>query len=407
MDVAQIRVDFPILATQVRGSETLIYFDNAASTQRPLPVIKAMEEVYSTIYANVHRGSHWLSDRSTEAYEAAREAIAQFIGAADRRQVVFTSGTTAGINLVARSWGDSAVTAGDEILLTEMEHHSNIVPWQQLAERTGCRVRFLPLTDDGRLDLEQLPAFLGPKTKLFAFTAVSNVLGTINPVHKLVKAAQQVGALTLVDAAQSVPHQAVSFSDWNTDFAVFSGHKMLGPSGIGVLYGRESLLESMPPFLGGGSMISDVTLEGYTPAKLPAKFEAGTPPIAAAIVMKTAIEYVQNLGLENILQHERQLAHRAHEHLGTMDKVRILGPPVDEKSGIVTFSVEGVHPQDLASYFDRKGIAIRAGHHCAMPLHRRYGLMASARASFYVYNTMDEVDQFADALRSAIRLFCG
>jgi cysteine desulfurase/selenocysteine lyase len=406
-DVERIRADFPILGTSVHDSAKLVYLDNAASTQRPQCVIDALNDVYTRTYANVHRGSHWLSDQSTEGYELAREAIAKFVGAQSANEIVFTTGTTGGINLVARSWGEANIEAGDEVLLTEMEHHSNIVPWQQLSERTGCRVRFLPLLEDGRLDMEQLPNMLSESTRMFAFAAVSNVTGAINPVGELVEAARAVGATTLVDAAQAVPHQSVDFEAWGVDFAVFSGHKMLGPSGIGALYGRETLLDEMPPFLGGGSMIREVTLDGYTVAALPAKFEAGTPPIANAIVMRTTIEYLEQLDLSQVIVHERRLAQRAHEHLEQMESVRILGPGGSEKSGIVAFAIDGVHPQDLASFLDRKGIAIRAGHHCAMPLHAHFGLAASSRASFYLYNTLEEVDVFADALQRAIRLFRG
>lgn len=313
-DVERIRADFPILGTSVHDSAKLVYLDNAASTQRPQCVIDALNDVYTRTYANVHRGSHWLSDQSTEGYELAREAIAKFVGAQSANEIVFTTGTTGGINLVARSWGEANIEAGDEVLLTEMEHHSNIVPWQQLSERTGCRVRFLPLLEDGRLDMEQLPNMLSESTRMFAFAAVSNVTGAINPVGELVEAARAVGATTLVDAAQAVPHQSVDFEAWGVDFAVFSGHKMLGPSGIGALYGRETLLDEMPPFLGGGSMIREVTLDGYTVAALPAKFEAGTPPIANAIVMRTTIEYLEQLDLSQVIVHERRLAQRAHEH---------------------------------------------------------------------------------------------
>ncbi len=407
LDVQRIRADFPILATQVHDSVPLIYFDNAASTQRPQAVISAIDDVYTQTFANVHRGSHWLSDKSTEEYEQSRQAVGEFVGISNSHEIVFTSGTTAGINLVARSWGDANVGPGDEILLTEMEHHSNIVPWQQLAERTGCRVRFVPLTDDGQLDLEQLPSLLNQATKLFAFAAVSNVLGTINPVKQLVDAAHEKGVVTLVDAAQAVPHGEVNFSAWATDFAVFSGHKMMGPSGIGVLYGREELLESMPPFLGGGSMITQVSKDGYSPALLPAKFEAGTPAIAPAIAMKAALKYLEQIGVERILRHEQTLVERADEHLRNIDVVRTLGPSTKRKTGIISFVIDGVHPQDLASYLDRKGIAIRAGHHCAMPLHDRFGISASARVSFYAYNTLDEVDAFGDALHGAIKLFRG
>ena len=401
----ELRADFPILAQRVHGDWPLVYLDNAATTQRPRQVIQTLVEVYEKHYANVHRGIHWLSEQSTDLYEEARESVRQLIGAEHREEVIFTTGATAAINLVARSWGDCCVASGDEILLTEMEHHSNIVPWFQLAERTGCRVRFLPITDDGRLDLEQLEDYLTPKTRLFAFTAVSNVLGTINPVRKLVQAAHDVGALALVDGAQSVPHMATDVQDWGADFVAFSGHKMMGPSGVGICYGRRDLLAEMPPFLGGGSMIHRVTLEGYEPADLPARFEAGTPPIVPALGLKSAIDYLQSVGLEAIADHERRLVRLAHALLAEIGGVRILGPEPDAKAGIVSFVLDGIHAHDVAQILDRRGIAIRAGHHCAMPLHQRYGVMASNRASFYLYNTAEEVEKLALAIEEVKRVF--
>ncbi len=310
LDPYRLRADFPILSREVHEGRQLVYLDNGATTQHPRSVIDALVGVYEKHYANVHRGIHTLSEESTSLYEAAREAIQKFIHAAKLEEIVFTSGTTAGVNLVARSWGDANVRAGDEILLTLMEHHSNIVPWQQLAERTGCTIRFVPLTTDLQLDLEAFEKLLSPKTKLVAFTACSNVLGAYNPVEKMNRLAHAAGALVLVDAAQAVPHAELDVQKWDADFVVFSGHKMLGPSGVGVLYGKEALLEAMPPFLGGGSMIRSVTLRGYENAMLPAKFEAGTPPIAPALGMTAAIEYLTGVGLENIHRHEALLAER-------------------------------------------------------------------------------------------------
>lgn len=415
LDVQRIRADFPILSTQLHGEAggsgvPLVYFDNAASTQRPRRVVQSMVETTEKHYANVHRGIHALSEKSTHLFTEARDKIQRFLNAELAEEVIFTHGTTESINLVARSWGDANVRRGDEILLTEMEHHGNIVPWHQLAERTGCDIRFLPITDDGLLRLDELPKFLNPRTKLFAFAAVSNVLGTINPVEKLVAAAHAAGALALVDAAQAVPHMTVDVRDWNADFVAFSGHKMLGPSGVGVLYGKRELLEAMPPFMGGGGMIRRVTLEGFEPADLPARFEAGTPPIVAAIGLGVAIDYLQEIGLAAIHEHERELTIRAHEILGGIEGIHILGPRIlgprpDHKAGIVSFTVEGIHAHDVAQRLDSHGFALRAGHHCTMPLHRRLHVAASSRASFYLYNTLEEVERFGEALKEVKKFF--
>ena len=404
-DPQAIRADFPILATVVHGDKPLVYFDNAATTQRPRQVISSLVDAYEQHYANVHRGIHWLSEQSTDLYEEAREAVRRFIHARTRQEVVFTTGATAAINLVARSWGDHQVGAGDEIVLTEMEHHSNIVPWQQLAERTGCTLRFLPITDDGFLILEALDDLLHERTRLVAVTAVSNVLGTVNPVAQIVSRAHAAGARVLVDAAQSVPHAATDVQAWGADFVAFSGHKMLGPSGVGVLYGREELLEAMPPFLGGGSMIRRVTLEGFEPAELPTKFEAGTPPIVPALGLAAAIKYLEQIGMDAIRRYELQLTARAHEVLEALDGVRLLGPAPEHKAGITSFVVQGIHAHDIAQIMDQHGVAIRAGHHCTMPLHKRLGLAASSRASYYFYNTLEEIDQLGVALRDAQRIF--
>jgi len=410
LDVERLRADFPILSTVLHGTAEkagvpLVYLDNAATTQRPRQVIQSITDVYERQYANVHRGIHWLSDQSTDLFEEARGKVRSFIGATAPEEVIFTHGTTESINLVARSWGDANLRPGDEILLTEMEHHANVVPWYQAAARTGAIVRFLPITDDGRLALDQLDKFLTDKTRVFAFTAVSNVLGTINPVADLVAAAHRVGAVVLVDAAQSAPHQKVDVVALDVDFLAFSGHKMLGPTGVGVLYGRRALLEAMPPFLGGGSMISRVTTAGFEPAELPAKFEAGTPPIVPAIALGTAIDYLEAVGVNAIHAHELALTRKAHDVLSTIPGLKFLGPAPEHKSGIVSFKLDKVHAHDVAQLLDRQGVAVRAGHHCAMPLHKRLGINASSRASFYLYNTPAEVVTLGRALDEALRIF--
>lgn len=405
LDVERLRADFPVLAERVHGNEPLAYLDNAASTQRPSAVIQAMSEAYEHYYSNVHRGIHTLSEVSTEKFEAAREATRRFINAQSPMEIIFTSGCTAGINLVARSWGDANVRSGDEILLTEMEHHANIVPWHQLAARTGCKVRFLPITDDGHLRMDLLDQYLTPRTKLVAVAAVSNVLGVMNPVREIAAKAHAAGALMLVDAAQSVPHDVTDVQAIDCDFLSFSGHKMLGPSGIGVLYGREELLDAMPPYQGGGGMIGTVTTETFTTAELPAKFEAGTPPIVEAIGLGAAITYLEQVGMDRLHAYEQKLATRAHELLGELGGVRFLGPQPADKAGIVSFTVDGVHAHDVAQLLDRRGVAVRAGHHCTMPLHTRLKITASARASFYFYNTLEEVERLASALGEAKRKF--
>ena len=405
LDVDSIRADFPILSQVIHGDKPLIYLDNAATTQRPRQVIQSLVDVYEKHYANVHRGIHWLSEQSTDLYEVARESVRRFINARSLSEIIFTTGTTASINTVARSWGDANVRAGDEILLTEMEHHSNIVPWQQLAERTGCKIRWVPVTDGFELDLDAFDNLLNERTRLVAVAAISNVLGTINPVTEIVRRARSVGALTLVDAAQSAPHDRTDVQAWDADFVAFSGHKMMGPSGVGVLYGRQELLDAMPAFMGGGSMIRRVTLEGFEPAESPAKFEAGTPPIVPALGLGAAIEYLEKVGIERIHAHEQRLTERAHGLLSTVGGIHFFGPEPAKKAGIVTFTLDGVHAHDVAQLLDRQGIAIRAGHHCAMPLHKRFKITASNRASFYLYNSLDEVEQLAVALQGVKRVF--
>lgn len=405
LDAGQLRQDFPILGTQLPSGAPLVYLDNASTTQRPRAVIDSIVSTYELYYANVHRGIHWLSDQSTDLYEEAREKVRRFVNAGAREEIIFTRGTTESINLVARSWGDSQLRAGDEILLTEMEHHSNIVPWHQAAERTGAVVRFIPITDDGQLIVEELDRLLNERTKIVALASVSNVLGTVNPIESIAARAHAAGAKVLVDAAQSVPHAPTDVQAWDADFVAFSGHKMLGPSGVGVLYGRRELLDEMPPFQGGGSMIRRVTLEGFEPADLPAKFEAGTPPIVAAIGLGVAIDYLNAVGLAAIHDYEMQLTARAHEVLDALGGVRRIGPPLDRKSGIVSFTMEHIHAHDIAQLLDRHGVAVRAGHHCTMPLHKRLGVGATARASFYFYNTMEEVEKLGQALEDTKRVF--
>jgi cysteine desulfurase/selenocysteine lyase len=395
---ASLREDFPILQQTVHGDRPLVFLDNAASTQRPRQVIDVLRRVYERDYANVHRGIHTLSERATEQYEDAREKVRAFIGAANLREIVFTSGTTAGINLVARSWGEANIKSGDEILLTTMEHHSNLVPWHQLAERTGAVLKHIPITDDGLLILEELDTLLTSRTKMVAVCSVSNVLGTINPVSEIAKRAHAAGALVLVDAAQSVPHVPTNVHELGADFLAFSGHKMLGPTGIGVLYGREELLDAMPPFLGGGSMINRVWPDRFTPAELPAKFEAGTPPIAPAIALGAAIDYLKLIGLDAIARHEHELVRYAYERLQEVDGLRILGPPPEKRAGLISFTLPEPHAHDVAQLLDQQGIAVRAGHHCTWPLHDRLGVTASTRASFYLYNTPAEVDLLAEVV---------
>jgi cysteine desulfurase/selenocysteine lyase len=398
-NVDRLRADFPIL------QQPYAYLDNAASTQHPRQVIEAMSGLYSHDYANVHRGIYRWSEASTEKYEAARTAVRRFINAASENEIIFTAGCTAAINLVARSWGDANLRAGDEILVTEMEHHANLVPWHQLATRTGCVVRCLPITDEGLLRLDLLPQYLTARTKLVAVTALSNVLGTINPVREIIAQAQAVGAKTLIDAAQSAPHGVTDVQALGCDFLAFSGHKMLGPTGVGVLYGREALLEEMPPFLGGGGMISEVTTTGFKPADLPAKFEAGTPPIAEVIGLGAAVAYLESVGLANIHAYEQSLTQLAHERLSAIEGLRLIGPGPEQKGGIVSFTLTGIHSHDIAQVLDQQSVAVRAGHHCTMPLHTRLQINSSTRASFYFYNTPAEVEQLATALLAVKRKF--
>jgi cysteine desulfurase / selenocysteine lyase len=402
--VAELRSQFPVLARQVHG-KPLVYLDNAATTQKPLYVIEALDRYYREYNSNIHRGVHTLSEEATAAYEDARKRIADFIHAPSEKQVIFTRNATEAINLVVYTWGRANLGPGDEVLITEMEHHANIVPWQILQEQLGFTLRYIPITEEGTLDLSQLDSLLTERTRIFSFVHVSNALGTINPVAELVAAARAVGALVLIDASQSVPHMPVNVQELDADFLVFSGHKMCGPTGIGILYGKRKLLEAMPPFMGGGDMIREVKMSGSRWNTLPYKFEAGTPAIAEGIGLGAAVEFLQSVGMDWIWQHEHTLAAYAYSQLAQIEGLRILGPGPDQRAGLVAFTLQHVHPHDIAALLDNEGIAIRAGHHCAQPIHTRYDIAASARASFYLYNTQEEVDQLVVALEKAVKLF--
>ncbi|GAC1331635.1 MAG: cysteine desulfurase [Candidatus Dormibacteria bacterium] len=405
LDVERLRADFPILGRQVRGGKPLVYLDNAASSQKPNAVIEALADYYRRYNANIHRGIHTLSEEATDEYEKARRKIQRFINAGSPEELVFVRNTTEAINLVAHSFGER-LREGDEILLTEMEHHSNLVPWQLLADRKGVRLKFIPLRDDGHLDLENLGGLLSDRTRLVALSHMSNVLGTINPVEEITRRAHEAGAVVLLDGAQSVPHLPVDVQAIGADFLAFSGHKMLGPMGIGGLYGRRELLESMPPFLGGGNMIMMVELEHSTWNELPDKFEAGTPDAGGAIALGVAVDYLSAVGMENVRRHEQEITDYALEVLMGIEGVDLYGPRTAEaRGGVLAFNFAGIHPHDLGTLLDRDGVAIRAGHHCCQPLMRRLGQVATARASFYIYNTRGEVDALASALENARRIF--
>ena len=415
-DVSRVRADFPILSRQVNG-RPLVYLDSGASAQKPQVVIDAISAAYAGEYANVHRGLHFLSNLATDNYERVRAIIARFLNAPHEDEVIFTTGTTEAINLVAYALSNAAVAKdpayrryavgqGDEIVVTEMEHHANLVPWQQLCERTGATLRWLGLTDDGRLDLADLATVVNERTKLVAVTQQSNILGTINPLEEIVARAREVGALVLVDGAQSVPHQPVDVTELGADFLVFSGHKMLGPTGIGVLWGRYEVLDALPPFLTGGSMIEVVRMEGSTFAAPPQRFEAGVPMTAQAIGLAAAVEYLQALGMDRVEEHEKVLTGYALEKLAEIPGVTVIGPPdTVARGGAVSFTVEGIHPHDVGQVLDDAGIAVRVGHHCAWPVVRRYGVPATTRATFYVHTGYDDIDALADGIRAAQKFF--
>jgi cysteine desulfurase/selenocysteine lyase len=404
LDVGRIREDFPALHQLVRGGVPLIYLDNAATTQKPRSVIDAIARYYLSENANIHRGVHYLSERATVAYEAVREQVARFLGAASPREIVFTRGTTEAINLVAHSYGRSVLRPGDEVLITGMEHHSNIVPWQLVCEEKGAVLRAVPITDAGELDLDAFERLLGPRTRILALAQVSNALGTVNPVGRLAARARERGVVVLVDGAQSAPHLPVDVQDLGCDFFACSGHKLFGPTGVGVLYGREALLEQMPPWQGGGDMIASVTLERSTYAAPPARFEAGTPPIAEVIGLGAAIRYLQSVGLAAISAWEGELLDYATELVGSLPGVRLIGT-AREKAAVLSFLLDGVHPHDLGTVLDDEGIAVRAGHHCAQPVMQRFGIPATARASLAFYNTREEIDALAGGIERARRIF--
>ena len=405
---AKVRSDFPILNQEV-NEKPLIYFDNAATAQKPLVVIEALSNYYQSYNANVHRGDHCLSGKATDAYEAARDKVANFVNAASRQEIVFTRNATEAINLVAYSWGMNNLKAGDEIILSVMEHHSNLVPWQIIAQKTGAVVKYVHLSESEELDMEHYQSLLSDKTKLVALVHISNALGCINPVEEIVRLGHQYGAKVLIDACQSVPHMKVDVQAIGCDWLVASGHKMCGPTGIGFLYGKQDLLEQMPPFLGGGEMIADVFLDHFTCGELPHKFEAGTPAIGEAIALGAAVDYLTNLGMDNIHAYEEELTAYLFKKIEQIPNLRIYGPKptLDGKgrAALVTFNVEGVHGSDLSTMLDQEGIAIRSGHHCTQPLHRVLGASGSARASLYFYNTREEIDIFIAGLKETINFF--
>lgn len=405
LDIAAIRNNFPILGREVRPGVPLVYLDSTATAQKPLQVIAAMDDYYRKSNGNIHRGVHTLAEEATALYEGARQKIARFINARTSREVIFTRNTTESINLVAYAWGRANLKDGDLLILTEMEHHSNLVPWQMLAAEKNLRLEFIPVTDEGLLDLAAYDALLELGPRLVAFTQMSNVLGTINPAKEIIRKAHAAGALTLVDGAQSVPHFAVDVQDLDADFLAFSAHKMCGPTGIGVLYGREALLEAMPPFLGGGDMIRKVYLRTFAPNSLPHKFEAGTPAIAEAVGLGAAVDYLQGIGLERIHAHEQEITAYALNLLSDIPGIRVFGPEADKKGGVVSFVTDGIHPHDIAAILDEQGVAVRAGHHCAMPLHDKFNLPATTRASFYLYTTKAEVDRLVLGLGRVRKMF--
>jgi cysteine desulfurase/selenocysteine lyase len=405
LDMARIRADFPILEREVRPGVPLVYLDSTATSQKPLPVIEAMDVFYRQNNANIHRGIHVLAEESTAMYEGAREKIAKFINAPSARQVIYTRNATESINLVAYSWGRRFLKDGDLILVTEMEHHSNLVPWHMLAAEKNLRIEGVPVGEDGLLDLEAYKRLLELGPKLVAFTHMSNVLGTITPAKEIIRLAHAAGAITVLDGAQSVPHFPVDVQDLDADFLAFSSHKMLGPTGIGALYGRKKLLEDMPPFLGGGDMIKRVYLREFAPNTIPYKFEAGTPAIAEAVGFGAAVDYLQAVGMDAIAAHEKAIIAYALDRLAEVPGVKVFGPSAEHKGGVAAFTLGDIHPHDISQVLDQYGIAIRAGHHCAQPLHDRFGLPATARASFYLYSTEAEVDKLAEGLYKVRQTF--
>lgn len=404
-EIRKIREDFPTLARQVRPGVPLVYLDSTATSHKPEAVLAAMDGYYRHSNANIHRGVHTLAEEATALYEQAREGIARFINAPAARQVIYTRNTTESINLVAYTWARANLKSGDVVIATEMEHHSNLVPWHMLAAERGVRLEFIPVTGDGLLDLEAYQKLLQLGPKLVTFTHMSNVLGTINPAREIIRLAHEAGAVTLVDGAQSVPHFPVDVQDLDVDFMAFSAHKMVGPTGIGVLYGKQALLEAMPPFLGGGDMIKTVHLHSFTPNTIPYKFEAGTPAIAEAVGFGAACEYLSGVGMDAIAAHEHAITEYALERLEEIPGLRLFGPSADKKGGVAAFTLDGIHPHDVAQILDQDGVAVRAGHHCAQPLHEKFSIPATSRASFYLYSTTDEVDRLVEGIYKVKKYF--
>ncbi len=404
-NMEHVKEDFPTLRREIRPGVSLVYLDSAATSQKPESVIQAMDKYYRQSNANIHRGIHTLAEEATALYEDARLKVAEFINAPQPEQIIFTRNATESINLVAQTWGKTTLKAGDRVLLTETEHHSNLVPWQMLAAERNLEMDFIPVTPDGLLDLPAYSQLLERKPKLVAFTHMSNVLGTINPAKKIIQMARQTGAVTLVDGAQSAPHIPVDVVDLNADFFVFSAHKMCGPTGIGALYGRLNLLEAMPPYMGGGDMIKSVHLRSFRPNDLPHKFEAGTPAIAEAIGFGAAVDYLTDLGMDTVAKHERQIITYALKRLTETPGVTIFGPDAVLKGGVASFTVEGIHPHDVAQILDHEGVAVRAGHHCAQPLHEKFDIIATTRASFYLYNTFEDVDRLIKGIHRVKEIF--
>ena len=405
LDIIKIRADFPILDREVKPGKRVVYLDSTATTQKPKQVINLMDEYYRQSNANIHRGIHTLAEEATAMYEKAREKVADFINAPSPKQIVFTRNTTESINLVAQTWGRENLQSGDVVLLTEMEHHSNLVPWQILAAEQNLQLEFIPVTSQGFLDQEEYQRLLRLEPRLVAFTHMSNVLGTINPAQEMIELAQRSGATVLIDGAQSVPHFPVDVQALDMDFLVFSAHKMCGPTGVGVLYGRKELLENMPPFLGGGDMIKKVRLRSFTPNAIPHKYEAGTPAIAEAIGLGAAIDYLKHVGLDAIADHEQVIVGYAIERLEEIPGVKVYGPDAEYRGGVTSFTLNGVHAHDVAQILDSDGIAVRAGHHCAMPLHDKLNIPASTRASYYLYNSIDEIDMLVESIYKVKKIF--
>lgn len=405
LNLNKIRKDFPILTRETANGKRVIYLDSTATSQKPLQVIEAMNDYYRRSNANIHRGVHTLAEEATSLYEGARERIAKFVNAASAREIIYTRNTTESINLVAYSWARANLKAGDLVILTEMEHHSNLVPWHMLQMERGIELDFIPVTENGLLDLDAYKSLLNRNPKLVSFTHMSNVLGTINPAGEIIKLAHAAGAVTLVDGAQSVPHLSVDVQALGADFYAFSAHKMCGPTGIGVLYGKSALLEAMPPFLGGGDMIKEVKLRSFRPNTLPHKFEAGTPAIAEAVGFGAAVDYLTSVGMNAIAAHEHEITEYALERLEEIPGVKLFGPSAEHKGGVAAFTLQGVHPHDVAQILDQDGIAVRAGHHCAQPLHEKFGIPATSRASFYLYSTKEEVDQLVKGLYKVKEVF--